>query len=78
MDVERLPGQPDQPTDEETLEISPGRGKGGGDLFGDAGISPTIYRCPNHGAILSQDVAWGRDGQPYCPHCNAALTRPAR
>jgi len=73
MDVERLPGQPDQPAGEDTLEIHSGRGKGGGELFGDAAIPPSIYHCPEHGDVLAQDVLWKRDGRPYCPMCGAPL-----
>lgn len=36
-----------------------------------------IYECPNHEEILPQEVLWGRDGQPYCPHdkCRVPLER---
>ena len=75
MDIERSPIEPtehDEETLEEAYEIG-GYGKGGGELLGDPTIPPTLYRCPEHGDVLAQDVVWKRDDRPYCPQCGAAL-----
>ena len=76
MDTERTPFPEDQPTSEEPLEEAydvSGRGKGGGEMFGNSSIPPTLYHCPDHGDVLAQDVVWKRDGCPYCPECDAPL-----
>jgi len=63
----------DSPEEKPTEESFSGR-KGGGELFGESSIPPSFYRCPRHGLILAQDVAWGRDNLPHCPECQAELT----
>jgi|GEM_PF-2440999 len=74
MNVKRTPFEPPDYDTEETLEETiSGRSKGGGDLFGDSAIPPSIYHCPEHGDVLAQDVLWKRDGRPYCPVCGAPL-----
>lgn len=81
MDVKRTPIQPakpespDEPEPYEALESydSGGRSKGGGSLFGDPDIPPSVYHCPVHGDLLAQDVLWKQDGRPCCPMCGAAL-----
>jgi hypothetical protein len=35
---------------------------------GSGPLPHAVYECPNHGVILPQEVLWGRDGRPYCPH----------
>jgi hypothetical protein len=73
MEIERTP---DQDVSEDVFEEpfgESGRIEGGGELFGDPSIPPTLYHCPSHGDVLAQDVVWKRDGRPYCPECGALL-----
>ena len=75
-ELERLPDQPIDHSDNDwVLEDAELISKGGG-LFGDPTTPPTIYYCSAHGEILSQDAVWKRDGQPYCPKCGSLLTQP--
>lgn len=60
----------------EEQEVSGTERRGAEELLGEPRIPASLYRCEQHGDILAQDVVWRRDGQPYCPHCNALLTRP--
>ena len=56
--------------DEDRLgEQLPSRGSGP--------LPHAVYDCPNHGVILPQEILWGRDGLPYCPHdkCRTPLKR---
>jgi hypothetical protein len=75
MEIEPTPDQevPEDVCEEAEAFDDSGGGKGGGELFGDPAIPPTLYHCPNHGDVLAQDVVWKRDGRPYCPECGAPL-----
>jgi hypothetical protein len=73
MDTERSPIESADHDEEVSEEAYSGRGKGGGELFGNSAIPPTLYHCADHGDVLAQDVVWKRDGRPYCPECDAPL-----
>jgi hypothetical protein len=73
MDENELPCEPEPELEPDEIDEELMAAEDGGGMFGIPDIAPSCYRCPEHGMVLAQDVAWEEDDQPHCPDCRHVL-----